>query len=227
MAGSGSPCGACKFLRRRCARGCVFAPYFSNEQGATNFAAIHKVFGASNVAKLLAHLPLDHRCEAAMTISYEAQARVHNPVYGCVSHIFALQHQVVNLQAQLDSLKEQAGHTFANDTIENPTDDHRHSGNDNHNPMQDMKSWLDQYQSGAPLHNSINSNMVPESYDVGGHSFERFEDVSNSVSSSMHIREEHSSKQYWDSSAYNYHNLHHQQGADDLHSVAFGYVQHS
>ncbi|CAN1766517.1 LOB domain-containing protein 16 [Linum perenne] len=29
-----------------------------------------------------------------MTISYEAQARVHNPVYGCVSHIFALQHQV-------------------------------------------------------------------------------------------------------------------------------------
>ncbi|KAG8389228.1 hypothetical protein BUALT_Bualt02G0207000 [Buddleja alternifolia] len=58
MASSGSPCGACKFLRRKCVRGCVFAPYFCHEQGATHFAAIHKVFGASNVSKLLAHLPV-------------------------------------------------------------------------------------------------------------------------------------------------------------------------
>lgn len=108
MTGSGSPCGACKFLRRKCVRGCVFAPYFCHEQGATHFAAIHKVFGASNVSKLLAHLPVGERCEAAVTISYEAQARLQDPIYGCVSHIFALQQQVVNLQSQLASLKEQA-----------------------------------------------------------------------------------------------------------------------
>ncbi|KAI4326553.1 hypothetical protein MLD38_031857 [Melastoma candidum] len=53
MARAGSPCGACKFLRRRCVRGCVFAPYFCHEQGAAHFAAIHKVFGASNVSKAL------------------------------------------------------------------------------------------------------------------------------------------------------------------------------
>lgn len=94
MTGSGSPCGACKFLRRKCVRGCVFAPYFCHEQGATHFAAIHKVFGASNVSKLLAHLPVTDRCEAAVTISYEAQARIQDPIYGCVSHIFALQQQV-------------------------------------------------------------------------------------------------------------------------------------
>jgi LOB domain-containing protein 29 len=94
MAGSGTPCGACKFLRRKCVRGCVFAPYFCHEQGAAHFAAIHKVFGASNVSKLLAHLPVTDRPEAAMTISYEAQARIQDPVYGCVSHIFALQQQV-------------------------------------------------------------------------------------------------------------------------------------
>ncbi|PIA45329.1 hypothetical protein AQUCO_01700693v1 [Aquilegia coerulea] len=104
MAGFGSPCGACKFLRRKCVRGCVFAPYFCHEQGATHFAAIHKVFGASNVSKLLTHLPITDRNEAAVTISYEAQARVQDPIYGCVSHIFALQQQVVNLQAQLASL---------------------------------------------------------------------------------------------------------------------------
>ncbi|XP_062120350.1 LOB domain-containing protein 29-like [Humulus lupulus] len=106
MTGFGSPCGACKFLRRKCINGCIFAPYFCHEQGATHFAAIHKVFGASNVSKLLAHLPVTDRCEAAVTISYEAQARLQDPIYGCVSHIFALQQQVVNLQAQLATLKE-------------------------------------------------------------------------------------------------------------------------
>ena len=94
MTGFGSPCGACKFLRRKCVRGCVFAPYFCHEQGAAHFAAIHKVFGASNVSKLLAHLPLADRPEAAVTISYEAQARLRDPIYGCVAHIFALQQQV-------------------------------------------------------------------------------------------------------------------------------------
>jgi len=72
----------------------VFAPYFCHEQGASHFAAIHKVFGASNASKLLSHLPISDRCEAAITISYEAQARLQDPIYGCVSHIFALQQQV-------------------------------------------------------------------------------------------------------------------------------------
>ncbi|KAF7055651.1 hypothetical protein CFC21_063154 [Triticum aestivum] len=108
MTGLGSPCGACKFLRRKCARGCVFAPYFCHEQGAAHFAAIHKVFGASNVSKLLAHLPISDRAEAAVTVSYEAQARLRDPVYGCVAHIFALQQQVMTLQAQLASLKAHA-----------------------------------------------------------------------------------------------------------------------
>ncbi|KAI4340199.1 hypothetical protein MLD38_025061 [Melastoma candidum] len=108
MTGAGSPCGACKFLRRKCVRGCVFAPYFCHEQGVAHFAAIHKVFGASNVSKLLANLPVEERHEAAVTISYEAQARLRDPIYGCVSHIFALQQQVFSLQAQLACLREQA-----------------------------------------------------------------------------------------------------------------------
>ncbi|KAG0454183.1 hypothetical protein HPP92_025487 [Vanilla planifolia] len=108
MTGLGSPCGACKFLRRKCVKGCVFAPYFCHEQGAAHFAAIHKVFGASNVSKLLMHLPVSDRSEAAVTISYEAQARLQDPIYGCVAHIFALQQQVVSLQTQLATLRAQA-----------------------------------------------------------------------------------------------------------------------
>ncbi|KAF5930483.1 hypothetical protein HYC85_031356 [Camellia sinensis] len=108
--GAGSPCGACKFLRRKCASDCIFAPYFCSEQGPARFAAIHKVFGASNVSKLLLHVPVPDRCEAVVTIAYEAQARIRDPVYGCVAHIFALQQQVgivACLQAQLMQVKSQ------------------------------------------------------------------------------------------------------------------------
>ncbi|GLJ41501.1 hypothetical protein SUGI_0859160 [Cryptomeria japonica] len=101
--GGGAPCGACKFLRRKCVEGCVFAPYFATEElGAAHFAAIHKIFGASNFSKLLHNIPSDQqRFDAAVNISYEAQARLNDPIYGCVSHIFALQQQVAHLQGEL------------------------------------------------------------------------------------------------------------------------------
>lgn len=92
-----APCGACKFLRRKCISGCIFAPHFGSDQGAARFAAVHKVFGASNVSKLLLHIPVNRRHDAVVTISYEAQARLADPVYGCVSTILALQQQVLML----------------------------------------------------------------------------------------------------------------------------------
>ncbi|PON42176.1 Lateral organ boundaries domain containing protein [Trema orientale] len=99
--GSSGPCGACKFLRRKCVKGCIFAPYFDSEQGTAHFAAVHKVFGASNASKLLLRIPPHKRLDAVVSLCYEARARIRDPVYGCVAHIFNLQHQVVNLQAEL------------------------------------------------------------------------------------------------------------------------------
>ncbi|XP_042442859.1 LOB domain-containing protein 16-like isoform X2 [Zingiber officinale] len=115
--GVGSPCGACKFLRRRCTQECVFAPYFDSEQSPAQFAAIHKVFGASNVSKLLAQLPVHLRCDAVVTVAYEAQARIRDPVYGCVAHIFALQKQVSMLQAQLMQVKAQLAYQASSSTL--------------------------------------------------------------------------------------------------------------
>ncbi|KAA8515945.1 hypothetical protein F0562_019124 [Nyssa sinensis] len=103
--GGGGPCGACKFLRRKCVPGCIFAPYFDPDQGAAHFAAVHKVFGASNLSKLLQHIPVHRRLDAVVTVCYEAQARLRDPVYGCVSQIFTLQQQVVNLQAELSCMQ--------------------------------------------------------------------------------------------------------------------------
>eukprot|EP00253_Pinus_taeda_P035375 PITA_35375 len=107
MYGGGVRCGACKFLRRKCVKGCVFAPYFGYDEGAAHFAEVHKIFGANNVSKLLLHIPTPQRWEAAATISYEAQARVQDPVYGCVAHIYALQQQVASLQAELATVHAQ------------------------------------------------------------------------------------------------------------------------
>ena len=66
--------------------GCVFAPHFESNQGpGVRFMEVHKVFGASNVSKLLLHIPVSLRNDAVVTISYEAQARLSGPIYSCVS----------------------------------------------------------------------------------------------------------------------------------------------
>ena len=97
----GGPCGACKLLRRKCVKSCVFAPYFDSDQmGTSEFAAVHRVFGASNAAKLLLRIPPHRRLDAVVSLCYEALSRLRDPVYGCVANIFTLQqqvHQLINL----------------------------------------------------------------------------------------------------------------------------------
>lgn len=99
---SGSPCAACKFLRRKCMPGCIFAPYFPPEE-PQKFASVHKVFGASNIAKLLNELLPQQREDAVNSLAYEAEARMKDPVYGCVGAISVLQRQVQRLQKELDA----------------------------------------------------------------------------------------------------------------------------
>ncbi|OMO78448.1 hypothetical protein CCACVL1_14376 [Corchorus capsularis] len=240
MTGSGSPCGACKFLRRKCVRGCVFAPYFCHEQGATHFAAIHKVFGASNVSKLLAHLPVTDRCEAAVTISYEAQARLQDPIYGCVSHIFALQQQVVNLQAQLASLKEQAAQSILNGSVtSNPND--KYYGKLPNSHLQDVQSWFhpDNPSNMAPQFNpnisTTNSNYCENGFwdpnSLGNYensviSSSSGEDVSFTGTTTFGGEANHHSMSSFDMQITNNRQWSFQD-ADDLQSMAFGYAQHS
>ncbi|KAJ8559847.1 hypothetical protein K7X08_003905 [Anisodus acutangulus] len=97
-----SPCAACKFLRRKCLPGCIFEPYFPPEE-PHKFANVHKIFGASNVTKLLNELLPHQREDAVNTLAYEAEARVRDPVYGCVSEITFLHRQVEHLQKELDA----------------------------------------------------------------------------------------------------------------------------
>ncbi|XP_047340304.1 LOB domain-containing protein 30-like [Impatiens glandulifera] len=98
-------CGACKFLRKKCLEDCIFAPYFDSGEGIVNFAAVHKIFGASNVTKLLTNVPIHKRPDTVFTLNYEAHARLRDPIYGCMSEIRDLQNQVINLQSEISCLQ--------------------------------------------------------------------------------------------------------------------------
>ncbi|KAF8402755.1 hypothetical protein HHK36_010845 [Tetracentron sinense] len=95
-----SPCAACKILRRRCVEKCVLAPYFPPTE-PLKFTTAHRVFGASNIIKLLQELPESQRADAVSSMVYEANARIRDPVYGCAGSICQLQKQVSSLQEQL------------------------------------------------------------------------------------------------------------------------------
>ncbi|GMI83276.1 ASYMMETRIC LEAVES2-LIKE 11, LOB domain-containing protein 15 [Hibiscus trionum] len=99
-----TPCAACKLLRRRCAQECPFSPYFSPHE-PQKFASVHKVFGASNVSKMLLEVPESQRADAANSLVYEANVRLRDPVYGCMGAILALQQQVQSLQAELNAVR--------------------------------------------------------------------------------------------------------------------------
>ncbi|CAL0320013.1 unnamed protein product [Lupinus luteus] len=115
-----SPCAACKFLRRRCMPECVFAPYFPPEE-PQKFANVHKIFGASNVTKLLNELLPQQREDAVNSLAYEAEARVRDPVYGCVGAITFLQRQVQRLQKELDAANAELLHYACNEISPLPT----------------------------------------------------------------------------------------------------------
>ncbi|XVE82745.1 hypothetical protein DITRI_Ditri16bG0030500 [Diplodiscus trichospermus] len=106
MSSSNSPCAACKFLRRKCTQECVFAPYFPPDN-PQKFANVHKVFGASNVAKLLNELNASQREDAVNSLAYEADARLKDPVYGCVGLISLLQHKLKQMQHDLNNAKKE------------------------------------------------------------------------------------------------------------------------
>jgi MinD-like ATPase involved in chromosome partitioning or flagellar assembly len=103
---SSTPCAACKLLRRRCVQDCPFSPYFSPHE-PQKFACVHKVFGASNVSKMLMEVPESQRADAASSLVYEAKARIRDPVYGCMGAISALQQQAQSLQTELNAVRRE------------------------------------------------------------------------------------------------------------------------
>ncbi|XP_059451171.1 LOB domain-containing protein 24-like [Corylus avellana] len=93
-------CAACKYLRRRCPSDCIFSLYFPPND-PQRFACVHRIYGASNVAKMLQQIPPPLRAEAAETLYFEARCRIEDPVYGCVGVISQLYEQLQSAESEL------------------------------------------------------------------------------------------------------------------------------
>ncbi|XP_058783683.1 LOB domain-containing protein 36-like [Vicia villosa] len=99
------PCAACKIQRRKCTQDCIFKPYFPSNN-PQKFLYVHKVFGASNVAKLLNEVNESQREDTVSSLAYEAEARLRDPVYGCVGLISSLQDKLKSVQNELYNAKK-------------------------------------------------------------------------------------------------------------------------
>ncbi|PUZ38993.1 hypothetical protein GQ55_9G242100 [Panicum hallii var. hallii] len=93
-------CAACKNQRRRCSQDCILAPYFPASD-PQRYASVQRVFGASNVARMLQDLPIHERGKAADIMAVEAHRRVQDPVYGCAGIVSRLQGEIRAVQCEL------------------------------------------------------------------------------------------------------------------------------
>ncbi|KAI3474978.1 hypothetical protein Pfo_030289 [Paulownia fortunei] len=133
-------CAACKHLRRRCPSDCIFSPYFPSNN-PRRFAYVHKIYGASNVGKILQDLPMNRRAEAADSLYCEAYYRIKNPVYGCVGMITILQQQIYNAQCQLVRIQAE----IAALSLQSQTQPHQHQ----HQQVENIASTFLPHQNGV------------------------------------------------------------------------------
>ncbi|XP_049384106.1 LOB domain-containing protein 36-like isoform X2 [Solanum stenotomum] len=151
MSSSNSPCAACKFLRRKCTQECVFAPYFPPDQ-PRKFENVHKVFGASNVAKLLNELNATQREDAVNSLAYEAEYRLRDPVYGCVGLISILQHKLKQVQDDLLNAKKDLATYIGPQAML---------------PMLQHSGYIQQHPNNPSSSNMIAYNMQPMGLQTG------------------------------------------------------------
>ncbi|KAL4595254.1 hypothetical protein ACB092_12G077800 [Castanea dentata] len=147
-----SRCAACKYLRRRCPSDCIFSPYFPPND-PQRFSCVHRIYGASNVGKMLQQLPSHLRSQAADTLYFEAQYRLQDPVYGCVGIISQLHQQINRAESQV--AKIQAEISFLNSNaqeVEEPQVDQHFEANSNfiNNFLPEQINTLDLSPYGLP-----------------------------------------------------------------------------
>nr|GMC83901.1 LOB domain-containing protein 2-like [Ipomoea batatas] len=99
---SNSPaCAACRHQRKQCkAKDCVLWPHFPSDR-MVDFLAVHRVFGISNVTKMLRELSNDERAAAAASLLWEAHSWTEDPVHGPLGKFNSLEQELNALKASL------------------------------------------------------------------------------------------------------------------------------
>ncbi|XP_022953930.1 LOB domain-containing protein 29-like [Cucurbita moschata] len=99
-------CAACKYQRRKCAPDCILAPYFPHDR-QRQFLNAHKLFGVSNITKIIKNLDPFEKEEAMRTIIFQSDVRSMDPVGGCYRIIRDLQLQIEYIKTELDFVLSQ------------------------------------------------------------------------------------------------------------------------
>lgn len=104
--GTKQACAACKFQRRKCTPECVLAPYFPADQPKA-FQNVHKLFGVSNIEKILKNLDPSQKKVAMDSIICQANYRDKYPVHGCWEEICRLRYQIWYVEEELRVVHQQ------------------------------------------------------------------------------------------------------------------------
>ncbi|KAK1289355.1 LOB domain-containing protein 27 [Acorus calamus] len=104
--GTSQACAACKYQRRKCSATCPLAPYFPPDN-PKQFQNAHKLFGVSNILKILNRIDPSQKSEAMRSIIYESNIRDKYPVYGCLGIIMTLQFQIQQVQYECNLVNNQ------------------------------------------------------------------------------------------------------------------------
>ncbi|XP_050383975.1 LOB domain-containing protein 22 [Argentina anserina] len=104
--GNTQACAACKYQRRKCAPDCILAPYFPHDR-QRQFLNAHKLFGVSNITKIIKPLTQHQKEEAMRTIIFQSDVRASDPVGGCYRIIHELQRLIEYNKAELDIVLHQ------------------------------------------------------------------------------------------------------------------------
>ncbi|KAE9616199.1 putative transcription factor AS2-LOB family [Lupinus albus] len=99
-------CAACKYQRRKCAPDCILAPYFPHDR-QRQFLNAHKLFGVSNITKIIKFLAPQEKDQAMRTIIYQSDMRANDPVGGCFRYIQDLQAQIEYCHTELELVLQQ------------------------------------------------------------------------------------------------------------------------
>ncbi|KAI3941242.1 hypothetical protein MKX01_029816 [Papaver californicum] len=104
--GTSQACAACKYQRRKCSNECPLKPYFPADQPKM-FQNAHRLFGVSNILKIINPLPPNQKMEAMRSIIYQSNIRDKHRVRGCVAIIEQLSFQIQQATLELDAVNTQ------------------------------------------------------------------------------------------------------------------------
>ncbi|KAL2548519.1 LOB domain-containing protein 22-like [Forsythia ovata] len=105
-AGSSQACAACKYQRRKCSPSCSLAPYFPADR-QKDFLNTQKLFGVSNIKKILKNVKQNDKETAMKSMIYQANMRAIHPVGGCCHVIRELESHINFYKAELDFVRRQ------------------------------------------------------------------------------------------------------------------------